>query len=461
MRALLSLGLSAMFGCLGLVLFWQVHVEGVFDGPGALIAQIDEATAVWNSQNVSPGARVLTLIISDAESSGDPLALPEAPSSLDKARDFFRRAYLGKSRAAAEDSAFARAFARDSATIMWTRARFPSPEEENMTREIMAAIVKARDSGAQLDIVTQGLSAGPVLRAIKKLESRTRGGEAAGVNKLVTVGMNLPTLARIDPYFRFGRPRNLREWAAVWKMDEYPSWTEIAVLSADSGDRSYSADSLYHPWGAQMGDLAPVVKDLFRNAAPMVVQFDPRAPVYSATRAAAAGSPAASAARSQDSSSMVVPEGGPQAAAPEASGAAPVGGQGVLRYTPREPFRLVEVRLSRAIYYGYQQQEWFADDNAACMRELPRNSPPGLRSSLCSIGDHASSTNPFTPPLDKYSDAWGWANGSPLQLCPSEAETKTGKFPNATTTLVSRGGVRSVPCTEAHPIACCVMLRNY
>ena len=448
-----------MFGCLGLVLFWQVHVQGVFDGPGALIAQIDEATAVWNSQNVSPSGRVLTLIISDAESSGDPMALPEAPSSMDKVRDFFRRAYLGKSRAAAEDSAFARAFARDSATIMWTRARFPSAEEENMTRELMAAVVKAHASGAELDIVTQGLSAGPVLRALKKLESRTRGGEAAGVNKLVTVGMNLPMLARIDPYFRFGRPRNLREWAAVWKMDEYPSWTEIAVLSANSGYRSYSADSLYHPWGAQMGDLAPVVKDLFRNATPMVVQFDQRAPVYSATRAAAAGSAAASASRSQDSLSMIVPEGGPQAAAPDASGAAPVGGH--LRYTPKEPFKFIEVRLTRAIYYGNQQQQWLGNVVSICKRELPPNSPPELRSTPCSIGDQRSSVDPFSPPLDKYPDAWGWANGWPLQLCPSEEEMKMGKFPDATTRLVRRGVVRSAPCTEAHPVACCVMSANY
>jgi len=132
-----------------------------------------------------------------------------------------------------------------------------------------------------------------------------------------------------------------------------------------------------------------------------------------------------------------------------------------LRYTPKEPFRLVEVRLTRAIYYGYQQQQWLSNDGDACTRELPRNSPPELKSTPCGINGRGSATNAFTPLLEKYPDAWGWANGSTIQVCPSEEEMKMGKFPDAATTLVSRGTVRSAPCTEAHPVACCVMLRNY
>ncbi|MFI5350593.1 MAG: hypothetical protein ACHQ2Z_13685 [Elusimicrobiota bacterium] len=460
MRYLLSFALSGMLGCLALLGFWQVHVQGIFDGPGALPGKIDELAAAWTAKNVPLSDRVITLVISDAESAGSLMDLPEAPSGRDRLEAWVRRAYLGRSRAAAEDSAFARAFARDSATIMWTRARYPSAQEENMTREIMAAIVKAHDAGAELDIVTQGLSAGPVLKALKRLEGTTRGGEKVGVNKLVTVGMNSTMLKRIDPFFRFGRPDDLREWSAVWKMDGDPPWTEIGVIDANAEYERYAAEQLYPAWGAKMEDLPPMVQELFRTAAPMRTQFDRRAPVAQAParkQASAAGSAAAAApaAPPRDSLAMIAVGGGqsmpeiPRASTPAATVDEFWKGRWI-------------IRLTRAKYYGYRNRNSFSpgwDDNRdfICASEFP--TVPGVsHAHECWMQNGQSDAD---PPLDEFPEAWAWVydpKGLPQDAtpCPRPENKNLERFKAAEGTIASRGKRVLANCTEAYPVACCM-----
>ena len=60
----------------------------------------------------------------------------------------------------------AKAFADKSDAVVWTHEGF-SINDERMTREIAKAVIKAHDAGAELNVVAQGRSAAPVLKALK------------------------------------------------------------------------------------------------------------------------------------------------------------------------------------------------------------------------------------------------------------------------------------------------------
>ena len=451
MKYLLSIGSAGLLCCLALFIFWQAHVQGISTGSGALSAQLDELAAAWTAKNTPVNDRMVVLVISDAESADDPLALAKEPSVLDRMKGWFRRTVLGKTRAA-EDSRFARAFAGDAATILWTQASFPTAEEEDMVRGIKAAIVKAHDAGAELDIVTQGLSAGPVLKAVKSLEGTTRGGEKVGVNKLVTVGMNWPTLNRIDPFFKFGRPENLLEWAAIWTTNSLPKKSEIAIFSAGANDALYAAEELYPAWSAKTEDVARVIKSLINSPAAMRRQLALRAPApktatwknhqgfYSQQPVSAAGAPAAPASPTpaQDSLAMITGGSGVAILAGSHSG-------GVEKSTTKADRRGDAVRLTTSKYFGYAVRA-----DAIWKSATPK----------CPVCRFSQRESAMGPPLDNYPEEWAWIDDQSdfppdATQCPPEVYKNLDQFQGAVGMVASRGKIKLASCAESYPIACC------
>ena len=456
-----------MVFCIALAMFWQTHMVGISTGPGSMDAQLDGLSAVWTAQNVPMSERLVTLVLSDAESSGEPLALARLPAAPARLMGWLRRTFLGDARAAS-DSGFAGHFSGDQSTVLWTQASFPSAEGEAMTRDIRAAIIKAHDAGAELDIVAQGFSAGPALKAVQSLDGTTRGGVKVGVNKLVTVGMNWPALNDADPYFKFGRPDNLREWAAIWTTNSDPVKSEIALFSAGENDAVYPAEELYPSWSPRMEDVAVVIKALIHDRASMHEQLARRTPDSLkpppklltwknhegfSTKKEAPAAPA-SAPRSPDSLAMVTGGSGMAPSAANAAGAAasphekhaPAGGQG-------DSGRIL---LTRKKYFGYDLQGQDRNADTICMSEYPLNPPAGMGSSFCDLNPESGD-----PPLAAYPDEWAWTmdrrDPAVRTSCPPGFNPKNEEwYPNALGVIASRGKEMTSVCTAAYPVACCV-----
>lgn len=452
MKYLFSIGTAGLFCFIALAMFLLVHLRGISTGPGSMDAQLDELSADWTARNVPMSDRLVTLVLSDAESSGEPLALARLPSAPARLKGWLRRTFLGDSRAAS-DSAFARNFSGDRATVLWTQASFPSAEGEAMTRDVRAAIIKAHDAGAELDIVAQGFSAGSALKALQSLDGTTRGGAKVGVNKLVTVGMNWPALDDADPYFKFARPDDLREWAAIWTTSSEPARSEIALFSDGENDALYPAEALYPSWSPRMEDAAVVIKALIHDRTPMYEQLSKRTP---------------DSLRPPPKLLALKNEGRFPAAAlppapPPAPAAAPPANAAATAAPPHDKYSpgtaaagSVRLVLTRKKYFGYDLngKDWYTD--AICQAEFPKNPPAVTGSFFCDLNPKSGD-----PPLAAYPDEWAWTmdrrNPDVHTSCPPGYNEKNDEwYPNALGVIASRGQEKTSVCTAAFPVACCL-----
>ncbi|MDE2509847.1 MAG: hypothetical protein KGL74_01875 [Elusimicrobia bacterium] len=420
--------------CLGL---WSAR-SGTPAEPGVeLTDKLDQLTAAWAANDVPAGDRAVVLVLSDAETSGDPLELADAPSILDRLRGWFRRRILGRS-AIAGYSRFSRAFDADATTISWTQANFPSADDENQIRALMAVVVKAHDAGAELDIVAQGLSAGPALLALQRLDGTVRQGQKVGVNKLVTIGMNSKTLKKLDRAFQFGKPGNLREWAAICRTDSFQRGTEIGVLDAEKEYARYSAEDLFPEWNGRLDGLAPLVRHMIVSPNAFRQQLDQRArPAPAPALDASASGPLPTTPDSGPKDSLALIAGGAGLRIPDSAPAAKPQSMG----KPQRAARM-DVRLTRAKMSGYDIS------NEACLAEFPRTSAND--SWICRLGNHEKE-----PPLDQYPSDWAWVDDTEgLGVCATGVPSE--RIPGRQGTIAYRGKKRLESCTEFHPIACCV-----
>ncbi|MCX5797543.1 MAG: SUMF1/EgtB/PvdO family nonheme iron enzyme [Elusimicrobia bacterium] len=178
-----------------------------------LTGQMDSLASDWEAKQVPRGRRAVTVLLSDAQAASDPLLLAPAPKSglVDTAGGWISRNLIGGDPAVDTPTELARAFAGSTALVGWTHEGFSTVSEEAMSREVEKAVIRAHDAGAQIDIVAQGPAAAPVLMALKRLEG-------IGVNKVVLVGMDLPSLKRLPSIadYDFTRLGDATELANIW-----------------------------------------------------------------------------------------------------------------------------------------------------------------------------------------------------------------------------------------------------
>lgn len=279
-----------------------MHVSQTAAELGALGVQVDGLVALWESKGVPEKDRVLDIVISDADSGPAVFAFnPGVLSALDQPAAWFNRTFLRTSLSAQEDTPFAKAFADDPAAVTWTHEGFATVSEDEMIEEIMKAVMKAHETGAGVNVVAQGVSAGPVLKALRRLE-----GTKVGANKVVLVGWNrqrlklIPSIADYD----FSQPGNVTELVSIWRSKEtFDQTTEVQLLGGDRDGAEYDADKLWPRFSqdSPAADLAWLVKTLVRPESAMariIAQQEQALRQAEAKKAAEAAARAAQDARS-------------------------------------------------------------------------------------------------------------------------------------------------------------------
>lgn len=251
--------------------------------PGILSRQVDERVALWNSQKTPFAGRIADIVISDAETvalanmtqpssaqlsvwDSQALTLADKPSAWKETKVLFKRTFLRRSMSAAQDSPFVKAFLDDPDAIVWTHEGFLTASEAEMTREIAGAVAKVSAAGAQVNIITQGISAVPALKALNALKNQAFGSKAA-VNKFAAVDMNAPTLQRFAPdYFKKNiRPQNLREWMGVWTPGSSPRTATIELFSPQCDGTRFSCAEVFALLGMKSEVSAQDVIWLVKN----------------------------------------------------------------------------------------------------------------------------------------------------------------------------------------------------
>lgn len=270
----MTMGLTGFCLIVMLLGFWRVHVARTATEVGGLSGKVDRMVALWSSHGVAEKDRVADLVITDAESGPDPFALAsEEPSAWDNVGTWLRRTFMRRSLSAKADSQFAKAFADDPAAAVWTHEGFATVSEAEMTNEIVKAVVKANEAGAEVNIVAQGASAGPVLKAMKSLVGARRKGAQVGVKKVVLVGMDMPRLKRSPGVAAYDPTRlgNIIELADIWtSSDSSAKATKMQVYSLGQAGAEVELEKLWPEsaagGGARSG-LPAVVRDLVTKAA--------------------------------------------------------------------------------------------------------------------------------------------------------------------------------------------------
>ncbi len=250
-----------MLAGLAFFTFWRVHVVEDSD-LGALAPRMAAQASIWDAKQAPYSSRVFNLILSDADSSADPLAVPEESGVPGRTFAWINRTYLP--RQDVPPSALAKAFAGEPSTIDWTSEGLATVSESLMAREVARAIEIAHDAGAQMNIVAQGSSVEPVIRALESLEGVQRKGSPVGVNKVVLVGVDRAKFKN-DSARGLRRPGNVKELASLWVPRE--DFTKKSMLQVDGGGgvRTMSVED-YWPYLAghsyMLSDLLPLVRQL-------------------------------------------------------------------------------------------------------------------------------------------------------------------------------------------------------
>lgn len=272
--------------------FWRAGLSRGAVQAGVLTPQVDVRVQEWESRNVPPSRRTVDIVISDAETAAledmlpgnteglsawdsQALTLGNRPSLLKKMTTWFRRKFMRRSMASAEPTMFVKAFGDDPDAVVWTHDGFASASEAEMAREIALAAALARSAGARVNVVTQGISAVPALRAVEALKGPGEKGAPAPVGKFVAVDMNVPTLQRFAPrdFARFSRPKNAGEWAGVWTSASDPEVATMELFSPAYDGTRFSCNEVLAVLGFQgevsAADVIWLVKSLIRQNFPM------------------------------------------------------------------------------------------------------------------------------------------------------------------------------------------------
>jgi len=277
MRHQLFIGGAAALCVLAALGFWLARKSKAALEPGILTAQVTALADGWESQNIPAAGRVVNIIISDAQTGAltgklsekagggkasgsqsvldsETLSLADEPPVWTKTLVWFKRTFLRKTMSVAEDGGLAESLGAVPNAVTWTHKGFETAGEEEMARELGKALIKADAAGAEVNIITQGISAAPALKAIKRLEGAARKGKSIAVNKLLALDMNKPTLQKIDSgYFgKFKRPGNLKEWVNVWRAPSPPHRVTMELFSQSHNGSRFYADVIFPEMGLRI-----------------------------------------------------------------------------------------------------------------------------------------------------------------------------------------------------------------
>ncbi|HAH07194.1 MAG TPA: hypothetical protein DCM05_11850, partial [Elusimicrobia bacterium] len=203
MKTIVSIVLAALL-CVGVLLF-GLSLAGRRTVRGAALSQGLESIL---ASQAGVQDRAITLVLDDTSRGADPLGLPEPPSFFDDLRRGLA-SLLRKRGGDPEPTGFAEALSvGEPGAVVWSYDGFSTSDEPAMVQAVMEAIVKARESGARVNLVTTGNSALIAAKAVARLE-----GKDVRVESLHAFGMSKPALVRADPLFAgFERPSNLVSW---------------------------------------------------------------------------------------------------------------------------------------------------------------------------------------------------------------------------------------------------------
>ena len=272
MKHLFSMGLAGFFLIIALLGFWRVHVARAAVEAGVLSGQVDELVAAWKSKGVAEKDRSVDIVIGDAAAGADVFALvSQERTAWERLGDWASRTFLRRSLSAPEPGALAKAFAEDPAAAVWTHEGFATVSETEMLREIVKAVEKAHDAGAEINIVAQGASAAPVLQALKSLEGVERGCVKVGANKVVLLGWDPPRLKRIPGVgaYDFTKLGNVIELANIWTAnDSFVKSTKVRVWGRGGEGVDEELEKLWPELAAAgRGELVALVKGLVTKVA--------------------------------------------------------------------------------------------------------------------------------------------------------------------------------------------------
>lgn len=294
MKNPLLIGVVAVICLLAALLFWRAGVSRAALRNGPLSSKVDALAAGWNADNIPPESRKVTFVISDTEMddmvgklyakdtggggaaeinlAGDTLPTGGEPSVFGKMADWTRRTFFRGGLAAPEETAFAGAFANTPGALTWSHSGFSEVGEDEMARELMKAILKANDAGAEINIITHGVSAVAAYKAVNSLKDVVRNSGPVEINRLVSVEMNKATLKKLDPaYFnKFGRPKNIREWLNVWTTSSRTQPVTIELFTPTVNGIRFPGRDLFPMLGVtgeiSAKDLTRLVAELTRTA---------------------------------------------------------------------------------------------------------------------------------------------------------------------------------------------------
>ena len=293
MKNPILIGAIAVFCVISALLFWRAGVSRTALRNGPLSAKVDALTADWNANNVPPESRKVTFVISDTEMddmvgklyakdasgggaaevslAGDTLPTGGEPSVFGKMLDWTQRTFFRGGMTAPKQTAFAESFVGTPGALTWSHSGFAEVSEEEMARELMKAILKANDAGAEINIVTYGVSAVAAYKAINSLKDVVRNNKVVEINRLVSVEMNKATLKKLDPeYFKnFGGLKNVREWLNIWTTSSRIQPVTIELFAPTVNGIRFPGRDLFPMLGITgeitAKDLTRLVKELTKT----------------------------------------------------------------------------------------------------------------------------------------------------------------------------------------------------
>ncbi|MBI5211354.1 MAG: SUMF1/EgtB/PvdO family nonheme iron enzyme [Elusimicrobia bacterium] len=256
---------------------------------GVMTGRVDSMAAEWKAKGVPVEGRVVDFVLADAGAGPMAFVVPQAPGTAEAALAWAKRSLLGGPPAVEAPHPFAEAFADDPAAAVWVHDGFAAVSAEAMAAEVAKAVVKARDAGAAVNIVAQGASAVPVLKAVRGLEGAVRGGRPVGVGKLVVVGMSPASLQEMDPVFfrEFAKPGNVAESAFLWLPRDPLAMPVVRLFSRGFNGAPLAGQELWPPLASQGSaiqsrDLTLIVKGLVAKAGSLESVIGPLAQAASA-----------------------------------------------------------------------------------------------------------------------------------------------------------------------------------
>ncbi len=165
-----------------------------------------------------PRDRALDLVVLDDSHASGILDFPVEASLASRLRAGLRRRLVGPP---APDPASQIFKLRQAAARRPNTVVVASPggawNDDALQEAVAVALAAGLRQKMKINVLAQGRTVAPALKAIKKLEP-IKEGEPPLVKKFIALGMNRTELQRLDPdFFReFGPPKNLVDWINAW-----------------------------------------------------------------------------------------------------------------------------------------------------------------------------------------------------------------------------------------------------